>query len=130
MIVPSFRLHAPVHNVSVRHPQYRFGNSETQPSNPGIDCTPGSAETLTAQDGEGDHCGSAWQPKAASSMTRRGSWLDVEHAESAHDPDHASLLADYRPSTASDGMPLSCLRSVKACYLLVPGPRKQSRSLL
>ena len=121
-MVMSFSFYDHVHNASMRHPQCRCSNSHTQPSSSGkVYALPssGSADTVTAQDGEGDYSSSAWQPNAASSMTRRGSWLDVQRAASSHDPDHASLLADYRPSTASEGMPLPCSSSAKVYLLLL-----------
>ena len=45
----------------------------------------------------------AWKPSGSSHMTRRASWLDLDHAESAEGPGQTALLEDEERGRLSRG---------------------------
>ncbi|KAA6416471.1 MAG: golgi integral membrane protein [Trebouxia sp. A1-2] len=52
----------------------------------------------------GSHNSPAWQPNGANGMTRRASWLDLDHAASSEQPSNAALLGDEeRGRMSTDG---------------------------
>ena len=61
------------------------------------------------QASESSHSSPAWKRNASSGMTRRASWLELDHAASAEGLGQTALLGDEERGRPSDGnFPLDC----------------------